>query len=128
MKGTSVSFPFTTQLLCTTPNVRLLYWFFFYDYGLCYQKFINNYGCQAAPSLVGLLQRVQQGLQTRKVADKLEDAKDAHHAHQPDYLARLPDDLKVFEALEQDGEVEGDDGEQVDEVHWALEIFEILIF
>ena len=29
-KGMSVSFPFTTQMLCTTPNVRLLYQFFFY--------------------------------------------------------------------------------------------------
>ena len=42
------------------------------------------------------------------------------HLDEPDDLASLADDLKVFEALEQEGEVERDDRQEVNHVHWSL--------
>ena len=42
------------------------------------------------------------------------------HLDEPDDLASLADDLKVLEALEQEGEVERDDRQKVDHVHWGL--------
>ena len=42
------------------------------------------------------------------------------HLDEPDDLASLADDLKVLEALEQEGEVERDDRQEVDHVHWGL--------
>ena len=41
--------------------------------------------------------------------------------HQPDHLAGLADDLEVLEALQEQGEVEGHDGGDVDQVHGVLD-------
>ena len=38
-------------------------------------------------------------------------------SYQSDHLSCLPDDLKVFEALQDEGYVEGADGHHVDYVH-----------
>ncbi len=42
------------------------------------------------------------------------------YLHQADYLAGLADDLEVLEALEQQRQVEGDDGQHVYDVHRTL--------
>ena len=49
------------------------------------------------------------------------------HLDEPDDLASLADDLKVFEALEQEGKVERDDRQEIDHVHWGLGL-EIISF
>ena len=56
---------------------------------------------EEAELLVGLLEGVEQGLEAGKVSDQLEDPEDPHHSHQPDHLPRLPDDLEVLQALQQ---------------------------
>ena len=57
---------------------------------------------------------------------ELEDPQDPHNPHQPDHLPCLPNDLKILEALKDEREVEGDDGKQVDQVHWALDELELV--
>ena len=42
------------------------------------------------------------------------------HLDQSYDLSSLANDLKVLEALEQEGEVERDDRKEVDHVHWGL--------
>ena len=51
---------------------------------------------EEAELLVGLVEGVDEGLEAGKVTDELEDPHDPHHAHEADYLARLPHDLKVL--------------------------------
>ena len=53
--------------------------------------------------------------------DQLEDPQDAHHPNEPNDLSGLPDDLDVLEAVEEERQVEGDDGQEVDQVHRLLE-------
>ena len=60
------------------------------------------------------------------MSDKLEDPQDPHDPHQPDHLPCLSNDLKVLEALKDEREVEGDDGEQVNQVHRALDELELV--
>ena len=76
--------------------------------------------------LVGLLQSVEEGLEAGEVSHQLEYPQDPHHADQADHLPSLPDNLEVLQPLEDEGEVEGDDGEQVDEVHGALDELELV--
>ena len=42
------------------------------------------------------------------------------HLEQPEYLASLADDLVVLQALQQQGDVEGDEGHEVNGVHGVL--------
>ena len=60
-------------------------------------------------------------LKSGKVPDQLEDPQDAHHPHEPDNLSGFADDLDVLEAVEEERQVEGDDGQEVDQVHRLLE-------
>ena len=76
---------------------------------------------EEAELLVGLSQGQKEGLQAGEMPDKLEDAEDAHDPDEADDLAGLADDGEVLEVVEEDGEVEGDDGAEVDEVHGLLE-------
>ena len=57
---------------------------------------------------------------------KFEDPQDPHDPHQSDHLPCLPDDLKVLETLEDEREVEGDNGKQVNQVHRALDELELV--
>ena len=43
------------------------------------------------------------------------------YLHQPKNLPRLADDLEILQLLQQDGDVKGDEGDKVDEVHGADE-------
>ena len=45
---------------------------------------------------------------------------DDPHLDQPYDLSSLADDLKVLEALQQEGEVERDNGQEVNHVHRGL--------
>lgn len=45
----------------------------------------------------------------------------AHDSDKSDNLASLAYDLYVLELIEKDGQVEGDDGAEVDEIHGLLE-------
>ena len=45
----------------------------------------------------------------------------SHHPDQPDDLPRLSDDLVVLQTLQEDGDVEGDDGGEVHNVQRVLE-------
>ena len=47
--------------------------------------------------LVGLLQRVEEGLEPREVAHQLEDPHDTHHTDQAHDLPRLAHDFKVLQ-------------------------------
>ena len=85
---------------------------------MCYLK-LSHY-------LVSLLESVEQGLKSRKMSDKLEDPENPHDPHQADHLPRLPDDLKVLETLEEEGQVEGDDGADVDDVHRVADELELV--
>ena len=49
--------------------------------------------------------------------DQLEYPEDPHDPHQADHLPCLPDNLEVLQPLQQQGQVEGDDGADVDNVH-----------
>ena len=60
---------------------------------------------------------MEQRLKPRKVSDQFEDAQDPHDANQPDDLAGLPDDLDVLQLVQEQRQVEGDDGKQVDLVN-----------
>ena len=60
------------------------------------------------------------------MSDEFEDPEDPHDTDQSDHLPCFPDDLKVLEALEDEREVEGNDGEQVDKVHRALDELELV--
>ena len=60
------------------------------------------------------------------MSDQLEYPQYPHHANKTDHLPSLPDNLEVLQPLEDEGEVEGDDGEQVDEVHGALDELELV--
>ena len=73
-----------------------------------------------------MLESVEQGLQASKMPDKLEDPENPHDPHQADHLPRLPDDLEVLETLEEEGQVEGDDGADVDDVHRVPDELELV--
>ena len=60
------------------------------------------------------------------MSDKLEDPENPHDPHQTDHLARLPDDLKVLQTLEEEGQVEWDDGGDVDDVHRVPDELELV--
>ena len=77
-------------------------------------------------NLVCLLQSIEERLKTSKVPDKFEDPEDPHDSDQPDHLACLANDLKVLQALQQQGQVEGNDGQEVNHVHWALHELELV--
>ena len=68
---------------------------------------------QEAQLLVRLAQGVQEGLQASEVLEQLVDTEDPQHLHQPDDLAGLADDLKVLESLQEQVDVEGTDGQEV---------------
>ena len=82
-------------------------------------------------NLIGLLQGIEEGLQASKVSNQLENPQDPHYphlahrqmlvsdyqSHQSDHLARLPNDLKVLQPLQDEGDVEGADCHKVDYVH-----------
>ena len=71
--------------------------------------------------LVGLLQSVEQGLEPRKVSNQFEQPQNPHHPNQPDDLSCFPDYLVVLQTLEEDGDVERDDGGEVDDVERVLD-------
>ena len=56
---------------------------------------------------------VEERLEPRKVPDQFEDSEDPHDADQPDDLAGLADDLDVLQLVQEQRQVEGYDGEQV---------------
>jgi len=72
---------------------------------------------EEAELLVGLLEGVEQGLEAGKVSDQLEYPEDPHHSHQPDHLPSLTDDLEVLQPLQQQREIERDNGADVNDVH-----------
>ena len=76
--------------------------------------------------LISLLESEEQGLESSKMSDKFEDPENPHDPHQADHLPRLPDDLEVLETLEEEGQVEGDDGENVDDVHRVADELELV--
>ena len=55
-------------------------------------------------------------MQPRKVSNQFEQPKNPHHPNQPDDLSCFPDNLVVLQTLEEDGDVERDDGGEVDDV------------
>ena len=85
---------------------------------ICYLK-LSHY-------LVSLLESVEQGLKSGKMSDKFEDPENPHDPHQTDHLPGLPDYFEVFQTLEEEGQVEGDDGENVDDVHRVADELELV--
>ena len=55
---------------------------------------------------------------------ELEDSEYPHDPDQPNDLASFPNDLKILQSLQQEGEEERDDSEEVDHVHGAPHEFE----
>ncbi len=55
------------------------------------------------------------------MSDKLKDSQDAHDPDQAHDLASLPYNLDVLQVREAQGQVKGDDGQQVDHVHGVAE-------
>ena len=64
---------------------------------------------------------MQQRLQPREVADELEESEHPHDPDQPNDLSGLADDLIVLEAGQQEGDVEGEDGGEINHVHRLLD-------
>ena len=64
---------------------------------------------------------MQQRLQPGEVADELEESEHPHDPDQPNDLSRLADDLIVLEAGQQEGDVEGEDGGEINHVHRLLD-------
>ena len=65
----------------------------------------------------GLADGEEEGLESGKVSDQLEDAEDLGDAHQPDDLARLPDDVELAQVVHDEVDEVRQDGEQVNQVH-----------
>ena len=65
----------------------------------------------------GLADGEEEGLESGKVSDQLEDAEDLGDAHQPHHLARLPDDVELAQVVHDEVDKVGQDGEQVHQVH-----------
>ena len=76
--------------------------------------------------LVSLLESVEQRLQSSKVSDKFEDPQNPHDPHQTDHLSRLANNFKVLKTLEEERQVEGDDGADVDNVHRVPDELELV--
>ena len=55
--------------------------------------------------------------------DKFKNPQDPHDPDKPDNFSGLPDDLDVLEAVKEEGEIEWDDGQEVNQVHRLLEKF-----
>ena len=51
------------------------------------------------------------------MSDQFVHSQYSHDFYQTNYFSRFPDDFKIFQSLKEKGEVEGDDGEQIDHVH-----------
>ena len=51
------------------------------------------------------------------MSDKLEDPQYPHDPHQPDHLTSLADDLKVLQTLQQQRQVEWNNGADINDVH-----------
>ena len=64
--------------------------------------------------LVGLVEGVDEGLQSGEVTEQLVDPQDPHDSHQPDYLASLPYDLVVLQLLQHQGQIERNQRNEVD--------------
>ena len=73
-----------------------------------------------------MLKSVEERLQASKVSDQFKDPQNPHDPDKPDHLPRLPDDLKVLKPLEDQREVEGDDGKKIDQVHGTLDEFKLV--
>ena len=73
-----------------------------------------------------MLKSVEERLQASKVSDQFEDPQNPHDPDKPDHLPCLPDDLKVLKPLEDQREVEGDDGKKIDQVHGTLDEFKLV--
>ena len=54
---------------------------------------------------------------------QLEDSQYPHYSDQPDYLAGFPNDLVVLQLLQQQREEEGEDCEEVNDVHRVFDKF-----
>ena len=76
--------------------------------------------------LIRLLKSVEQRLQSSKVSDKLEDPQNPHDPHKTDHLSRLANNLKVLQTLEEERQIEGDDGADVDNVHRVPDELELV--
>ena len=72
---------------------------------------------EEAELLVSLLEGVEQGLETSEMSDQFVNSQDSHYFDQSDDLPSLPDDLEVLQPLQQQREIERDDGADVDDVH-----------
>ena len=57
------------------------------------------------------------------MSHQLEDSQYPHDPDQPDYLAGFPNDLVVLQLLQQQREEEGENGEEVNDVHRVLDEF-----
>ena len=59
------------------------------------------------------------------MSDKFVHSQDSHDFYQPDYFSRFPNYFKILQSLKEKGEVEGNDGEQIDHVHWPADELEL---
>ena len=55
------------------------------------------------------------------MSNKFENSHNSHNSDQSDEFSGLSDDLHVLHAVQGHGQVEGDDGKEVNEVHGMLE-------
>ena len=70
---------------------------------------------------VRLSQRVDDRPQTSEMSEELEHSQDLQNPHQSEDLADPADDLVVLQALQYEGDVEGEEYEQVYQVHRLFE-------
>ena len=69
---------------------------------------------QKTKFFVGLLEGVDESLETGKMAEELVDPQYPHHSHQSDDLPSLPYDLIVLQLLQNQGQIERDQCDEVD--------------
>ena len=59
------------------------------------------------------MESVDERLETSKVTEQFVNSEDPHHSHQSHYLPSLPYDLIILQLLQHQGEVERDQGDDV---------------
>ena len=85
--------------------------------GQVLRQMLGQEGCVLNCVPGGLADGEEEGLESGKVSDQLEDAEDLGDAHQPHHLARLPDDVELAQVVHDEVDKVGQDGEQVHQVH-----------
>ena len=72
---------------------------------------------------VSLFESVDDGTESGKMSEELEDSEYLEYLHQPQHLASSADDLIVLQSLQDERDVERQQYEEIHQVHHLLEEF-----